>query len=169
MTRSASLVLALAVTMLPAEPLFATSKPSLAPVLAASEGWLNGRASAASLEGKVVIVDVFTFACINCKNVVPNLRAINASRAKDVAIVGIHSPESPYERDRANVVDNLKRQGIVWPVAIDNSFAIWNAYGVSAWPTQLVFDRHGRLRKTIVGDSQDDELNAAISTLVAEK
>lgn len=155
--------------MLPATPLLAQSKPSLAPVLAASEGWLNGRASAESLEGKVVVVDVFTFGCINCKNVVPNLRAVNARRSKDVAIVGIHSPETPYEKDRANVVDNLKHQGIVWPVAIDNSFTLWKAYGVDAWPTQLVFDRHGRLRKTIVGDSQDDELNAAIAALVAEK
>ena len=169
MTRYFPLVLALAVAMLPAAPLAAQSKPSLAPVLAASEGWLNSRASAASLQGKVVVVDIFTFACINCKNVVPNLRAVNARRAKDVAIVGVHSPESPYEKDRANVVDNLRRQGIVWPVAIDNSFTIWNAYGVSAWPTQLVFDRHGTLRKTIVGDSQDDELDVEISMLVAEK
>lgn len=99
----------------------------------------------------------------------PNLRAVNARRSKDVAIVGIHSPETPYEKDRANVVENLKSQGIVWPVAIDTSFTIWNAYGVSAWPTQLVFDRHGRLRKTIVGDSQNDELNVTISELVAEK
>ena len=165
----ASIALALAVAMLPATPLGAQSKPSLAPVLAASEGWLNGHVSPASLAGKVVVVDVFTFGCYNCRNVVPNLRAVNARRSKDVAIVGIHSPETPYEKDRANVVENLKSQGIVWPVAIDTSFTIWNAYGVSAWPTQLVFDRHGRLRKTIVGDSQDDELNVTISELVAEK
>lgn len=165
----ASIALALAVAILPATPLGAQSKPSLEPVLAASEGWLNGHVSPASLAGKVVVVDVFTFGCYNCRNVVPNLRAVNARRSKDVAIVGIHSPETPYEKDRANVVENLKSQGIVWPVAIDNSLTIWNAYGVSAWPTQLVFDRHGRLRKTIVGDSQDDELNVTISELVAEK
>lgn len=83
----------------------------------------------------------------------PNLRAIVERRSHDVAIVGIHSPETPYGKTVRN----------------DNSFALWNAYGVSAWPTQLIFDRHGRWRKTIVGDSQDDDLNVAISALVNEQ
>ncbi|GAC1395979.1 MAG: hypothetical protein NVS2B8_13940 [Vulcanimicrobiaceae bacterium] len=146
----------------------AQTKPTLVPVLGASEGWLNGAATSAGLAKKVVIVDVFTFGCSNCRNVVPNLRALSAKRAADVAIVGIHSPESPYEKDRSNVAESLRRQGITWPVAIDNSFALWRAYGVDAWPTQLIFDRHGRWRKTIVGDSQDAELDAEIDKLVAE-
>ncbi len=147
----------------------AADAPGLAPVLGASEGWLNGTATRASLAGKVVVVDVFTFGCYNCKNVVPALRSIDARDAKDVAVVGIHSPETSYEKDRDNVVRNLRAQGITWPVAIDNSFSIWKAYGVDAWPTQLFFDRHGNLRKTIVGDSQDDELTAEIRKLVAER
>jgi len=141
---------------------------SLAPLLAAREGWLNAPLSAAAVRGKVVLVDVFTFGCINCKNVVPNLRALYRKGDKGLVIVGVHSPETPYEKDRANVAENLKAQGIAWPVAIDNSFAIWNAYGVDAWPTQLLFDRHGRLRRTIVGDSQDGDLDAAIKALLAE-
>jgi len=142
---------------------------TLAPVYAASEGWLNGRLTPADTAGKVVIVDVFTFDCYNCKNVVPNLRALNAKRADDLLIVGIHAPETPFETKRANVIENLRAQGITWPVAIDNSFALWNAYGVDAWPTQLFFDRTGKLRATVVGDSQDDEVNRIVQKLLAER
>lgn len=142
---------------------------TLAPVYGASQGWLNGRLTPADTAGKVVIVDVFTFDCYNCKNVVPNLRALNAKRSNGLVIVGVHSPETPYETQRANVVENLRAQGITWPVAIDNSFAIWNAYGVDAWPTQLFFDRSGRLRATVVGDSQDDAVDRIVQKLLAER
>jgi thiol-disulfide isomerase/thioredoxin len=142
---------------------------TLAPVYAASEGWLNGRITPADTSGKVVIVDVFTFDCYNCKNVVPNLRALNAKKRADLVIVGVHAPETPYETDRAHVVENLRAQGITWPVAIDNAFAIWNAYGVGAWPTQLFFDRSGTLRATIVGDSQDDAVDRIVQKLLAER
>jgi thiol-disulfide isomerase/thioredoxin len=142
---------------------------TLAPVYAASQGWLNGKLTPAGTAGKVVIVDVFTFDCYNCKNVVPNLRALNAKKSDDLVIVGIHSPETPFETNRTNVVANLKTQGITWPVAIDNSFAIWHAYGVDAWPTQLFFDRTGKLRATIVGDSQDDAVDHIVQKLLAEK
>jgi thiol-disulfide isomerase/thioredoxin len=142
---------------------------TLAPVYAAAQGWLNGRLTPADAAGKVVIVDVFTFDCYNCKNVVPNLRALNAKRSNDLLIVGIHSPETPFEKNRDNVIANLRAQGITWPVAIDNSFAIWNAYGVDAWPTQLFFDRSGKLRATIVGDSQDAAVNGIVQKLLAER
>jgi thiol-disulfide isomerase/thioredoxin len=142
---------------------------TLAPVYGASQGWLNGRLTPADTAGKVVIVDVFTFDCYNCKNVVPNLKSLNAKRAEGVVIVGIHSPETPFEANRANVIENLRAQGITWPVAIDNSFAIWHAYDVDAWPTQLFFDRAGKLRASVVGDSQDDEVDRIVQKLLAEK
>jgi thiol-disulfide isomerase/thioredoxin len=142
---------------------------TLGPVYRASQGWLNGRVTPSDTAGKVVIVDVFTFDCYNCKNVVPNLRALDAKRSGDLVIVGVHSPETPFETKRANVVENLSAQGITWPVAIDNSFAIWNAYGVDAWPTQLFFDRTGKLRATVVGDSQDDQVDRIVQKLLAER
>jgi thiol-disulfide isomerase/thioredoxin len=147
----------------------AAATATLAPVYAASQGWLNGRVTPAETAGKVVIVDVFTFDCYNCKNVVPNLRALDAKKSADLLIVGIHSPETPFETNRANVVANLKAQGITWPVAIDNAFAIWHAYGIDAWPTQLFFDRSGKLRATIVGDSQDDAVDRIVQKLLAER
>jgi thiol-disulfide isomerase/thioredoxin len=142
---------------------------TLDPIFRLAGGWLNGRAEPNALQGKVVVLDVFTFDCINCKHVVPNLKALHRRYPDNVAIVGIHAPETSYERERANVASNLARQGIVWPVAIDNAFALWKAYGVDAWPTQLVFDRRGRLRKTIVGEGFDADLDAEIARLVAER
>jgi thiol-disulfide isomerase/thioredoxin len=160
----------LAATLLAGHPANgAASAPTLNPLLHASEGWINGAVRAESLRGKVVLVDVFTFACYNCRNVTPNLRALHRDRAGQVVIVGIHSPETPDEKNRSNVVASFKALGVTWPVAIDNSFALWRAYGVDAWPTQLIFDRHGHWRKTVIGDSQDDVVDAEIARLVAEK
>jgi thiol-disulfide isomerase/thioredoxin len=141
----------------------------LAPVLAAPD-WLNGRVGAADVAGKVVIVDVFTFDCINCKHVLPNLQHLHASvPAGDLTIIGVHAPETPAERERANVVRELARQGVVWPVALDNSFAVWKALDNEYWPTQYIFDRRGGLRRTVVGEGQDDVVNATVRALIAER
>ncbi len=171
MRRSAILAaIAIACIAGPAAPSLAASHAeTLAPVYAATEGWLNGAVSPAVTAGKVVVVDVFTFDCYNCQNVVPNLRALEAKKNPGLVIVGVHAPETPYETNRTNVVKNLRAQGIVWPVAIDNSFAIWNAYGVDAWPTQLFFDRTGKLRATVVGDSQDGAVDRIVQNLLAER
>jgi len=84
---------------------------SLTPLVKASS-WLNGTPSQASLRGKVVLVDVFTFACVNCMNITPNLRSLERAKASDgLTIVGIHSPETAYEHDHSAVVTNLKTLG----------------------------------------------------------
>jgi thiol-disulfide isomerase/thioredoxin len=168
MKRIAALVTALSLPLVFAAG--ASAAPSgLAPVLAASD-WINGRVDAADVAGKVVIVDVFTFDCINCKHVTPNLQRLRASiPARDLTIVGVHAPETPEERERPNVVRELARQGVVWPVALDNSFTIWKALDNEYWPTQYIFDRHGALRRTVVGEGQDDVVNATVRGLIAEK
>jgi thiol-disulfide isomerase/thioredoxin len=138
-------------------------------VLAATD-WLNAKPSAVSVRGKVVLLDFYTFGCFNCKNTEPNLRALYRTKSRsDLVILGVHSPETSMERDRNNLVQSLKEQGIAWPVAVDNDFAIWNAYGVEAWPTQMIFDRSGRLQKVIVGDSQDQAVDAEVDALIAQK
>jgi thiol-disulfide isomerase/thioredoxin len=147
----------------------AGAAPTLEPVERYTD-WLAARPTAAELRGKVVLVDIFTFACYNCKNVTPNLRALYRDhRSGDLAIIGIHTPETAYESDRKNVVANLKALGIVWPVAIDNDKTLWNAYDTEYWPTQLIFDRHGILRKTVIGDSQDQLVDDTVAQLLAEK
>jgi hypothetical protein len=81
----------------------------------------------------------------------------------------VHSPETTFERVRGTLIASTKVQGVAWPVAIDNDFQIWNAFSVRAWPTQLIFDRAGRLRATIVGDSQDAQVDAWVSRLIQER
>jgi len=136
-------------------------------LLALGSAWINGWVTAPDLQGKGVVLDVFTVDCYNCQNVVPTLRTLySKDRARGLRVIGIHAPETPAERSRPYVEQSLKRQGIVWPVVIDNDFALWHAYNVQAWPTQLFFDRHGKLRKVIVGDSQDEEVRAEVESLL---
>jgi thiol-disulfide isomerase/thioredoxin len=149
-------------------PAAAQGGPSLDSVLASTD-WLNGRPTQSDVRGKVVVLDFYTFDCINCKHVEPNLRALYGTTSRrDVVILSVHSPETPFERDRSNLKASMKTQGVVWPVAVDNEFKIWNSYGVSAWPTQLIFDRKGALRQTIVGEGQDDLVNSTVRDLVAQ-
>jgi len=133
-----------------------------------SKSWLNGKPSRSDLRGKVVLVDVFTFDCINCQNITPNLRALAAHKREDLAIIGIHTPETPIEHEHGEVVSHLATLGVTWPVTIDNEFALWNAYHIEFWPTQMLFDRRGKLRKVIIGDSQDAAVNAAVNALLRE-
>jgi thiol-disulfide isomerase/thioredoxin len=145
------------------------SSSGLDPVLAATD-WLNGRVADGDVAGKVVVVDVFTFDCINCKHVVPTLKRLHADVSPtDLQIIGVHAPETSTERERSNVIRELARQGIVWPVALDNSFTIWKALGNEYWPTQYIFDRRGALRRTVVGEGQDDAVTSTIHALVAER
>lgn len=132
--------------------------------------WINGPLSRDALRGKVVLVDVFTFDCINCKNITPNLRKLARAKVDDgLAIVGIHSPETAYEHDRGEVVRHLRELGITWPVAIDNDFALWKRYDIAYWPTQMLFDRRGKLRTVVIGDSQDAAVDAAVDRLLRER
>jgi thiol-disulfide isomerase/thioredoxin len=161
--------LALAVALTPAASRPAAAAPTLEPLERYAD-WISARPAASDLRGKVVLVDIFTFACYNCKNVTPNLRALyRAHKSGGLTIVGIHTPETPYESDRKNVVANLATLGIVWPVAVDNDKTLWNAYDTEYWPTQLIFDKHGVLRKSVIGDSQDDIVDDTIAKLLAEK
>jgi thiol-disulfide isomerase/thioredoxin len=145
------------------------AQSAFGPLLSATQ-WLADRPTAASFAGKVVIVDIFTFDCINCKHVVPGLRVLRRKySAQDLLIVGIHTPETPYERERPNVERALAAQSITWPVAIDNDDRLSNAYGAEYWPTQLIFDRHGALRKTIIGEGRDAEVASTVAALVAER
>lgn len=138
-------------------------------VLAATD-WLNSKPTSQVVRGKVVVLDFYTFGCINCKHTQPNLRALYRDKSRnDLVILSVHSPETSVERSRENLLASLKDQGVVWPVAVDNDYAIWNAYNVTAWPTQMIFDRAGHLRKTIVGDSQDDVVDATIDSLIRER
>jgi thiol-disulfide isomerase/thioredoxin len=136
--------------------------------LLSAGNWLNGTPTHDSIRGKVVLVDVFTFDCYNCKNITPNLRTLSKEKRDGLAIVGIHTPETSIERDHDQVVQHLRTLGVTWPVAVDNSYALWKAYNVEYWPTQMIFDRRGKLRKVVIGDSQDQTVNDTINALLRE-
>jgi len=134
----------------------------------AAASWLNGRPSVSDLKGRVVLLDVFTFECSNCVRVTPNLKRLYRTYLRsNLAIVAVHTPEVPsYQSRVAYLAEQTREAGLPWPIAIDNDYRIWRAYGISAWPTQLVFDREGRLRKTVIGDSQDEDVVSAVKALL---
>jgi thiol-disulfide isomerase/thioredoxin len=145
----------------------AATSPSLRSLTLAT-GWLGTPPALDRLRGRVVLVDVFTFECINCIRITPNLKRLYAMYARsEIEIIAVHTPEVPsYQRSANYVAREAHAAMLPWPIALDNDQRIWDAYGVNAWPTQLVFDRNGHLRATIIGDSQDERVNAAVRSLV---
>ena len=169
MTRRALLSAVLATPLLAGGALLPPPRSDLEPILAAKD-WLGQPPPKARLLGRVVLLDIFTFECVNCVRVTPNLKTLYSEYSRSVLeIVAVHTPEVPsYQSRIAYLAQQTRAAELPWPIAIDNDYRIWNAYGVSAWPTQFVFDKNGRLRNTIVGDSQDDAIDSAIRKLVVQ-
>ena len=145
-----------------------------APELRGIEGWLNTPAgkpvSIAGLRGKVVIVDFWTYSCINCLRTLPHLKAWDrAYRDEGLAIVGIHSPEFAFERVPENVRSAVRRLGVGYPVGLDNDFATWRAYDNQYWPAKYVIDRNGRVRYTHFGEGEYEETEDWIRRLLGER
>lgn len=140
-----------------------------APALAAGT-WINsGALTLGALRGRVVVVDFWTFGCYNCRNTLPALKRFDATyRDKGLTIVGVHTPESDYERDIANVRRAVRKYGVAYPVLTDNSYATWNAYGTGAWPTTVILDKQGRVRFRHVGEGYYGEMDEVIRKLLAE-
>ena len=133
--------------------------------------WINSEPlTLKSLHGRVVLIEFWTFACYNCRNVLPSLRKWDAQyRDRGLTIIGVHTPELDFERD----IDQLRREvaklGIKYPVVTDQDYSTWKAYGVEAWPTLFVLDKQGRVRWTHVGEGYYDETEQVIKKLLAEE
>lgn len=122
-----------------------------------------------SLKGKVVLVDFWTYSCINCIRTYPFLRSIYEKYAdKGLVIVGVHTPEFAFEKDPKNVGDEIAKNGIAYPVALDPEYGTWNAYANNSWPAEYLFDRQGRLRRAHFGEGAYDESESAIRDLLME-
>jgi thiol-disulfide isomerase/thioredoxin len=136
----------------------------------AGERWINsGPLTMQALRGRVVMVEFWTFDCINCRNVIPQLRGWYERYEKDgFTIVSVHSPEFFWEKSYDNVVSATKKLGVRYPVVQDNDFAIWNRWGVRAWPTMIVIDRKGIVRYRHIGEGEYDATEAMIRRLLAE-
>jgi thiol-disulfide isomerase/thioredoxin len=135
-----------------------------------SDTWINSPPlDWDALRGKVVMVEFWTFDCINCRHVIPYLKGMdNDYRAQGLTIVGVHSPEFDYERELSNVKEAVEKMGIRYPVAIDNDFANWNRYRNRAWPTLYLVDKRGRIRYTHVGEEGYDQTRQWIERLLME-
>jgi cytochrome c biogenesis protein CcdA/thiol-disulfide isomerase/thioredoxin len=116
--------------------------------------WINSRPlSLPGLRGKVVLVDFWTYSCINCLRTLPYLKAWDARyRSKGLVILGIHTPEFAFEHDRGNVSAAVERLGVRYPVALDNDYGTWEAYSNNYWPADYLVDQAGRIRDVHFGE-----------------
>ncbi len=159
-----------------AQPLRTAATPLTLPVegvlpdLAGATTWLNSPPlSAQALRGKVVLIDFWTFGCINCQRALPYVRAW-AEKYKDqgLVVIGVHSPEFAFERK----VDNVKRAardlGLAFPIAIDNEFAIWRSFSNQYWPAHYFVDAQGRIRFHHFGEGEYERSEQVIRQLLDE-
>ena len=140
------------------------------PSLDGATAWLNSPPlSRENLRGKVVLVDFWTYSCINCIRTMPYLRAWwQRYRDDGLVIIGVHAPEFAFEKDIGNVRQAVRDLGIGYPVAVDNDYAIWSAFGNSYWPAHYFIDARGRVRYHHFGEGNYEESERVIQQLLAE-
>ena len=147
---------------LPVEPLH--------PSLAGATGWLaSPPLTLEGLRGKVVLVDFWTYSCINCLRTLPYVRAWARTYASQgLVVIGVHAPEFEFEHDPQRVRKALQDLDVDWPVAIDDDFAIWHSFRNQAWPALYFIDAQGRVRHHQLGEGHYAESEQAIRQLLAE-
>jgi thiol-disulfide isomerase/thioredoxin len=155
-----------------AEPFFAKPSTTAAPLRAIDSAgpWLNTPPlKAEQLRGKVVLVDFWTYSCINCLRTLPYVRAW-AQRYKDagLVVVGVHTPEFDFEKLPANVQKATTQLHIDYPVVMDSDFAVWNAFGNRAWPALYFVDAQGRVRHRQYGEGKYEAAEQLIRQLLTE-
>ena len=143
-----------------------------APELVGVDPWFNTPGGEplrlAALRDRVVLLEFWTFACVNCRRTLPFLREIHRQYQPDLTVVGVHSPEFAFERSVQNVERAVQEHGLEYSVGLDNEFAAWNAYGNRFWPTTYLIDRTGQIRYTHIGEGNYGRTETAIRTLLAE-
>lgn len=140
------------------------------PELNGAVAWLNSPPlTRASLRGKVVVVDFWTYSCINCLRSLPYIEAW-AQKYKDhgLVVLGVHSPEFAFEKDVDNVKRALVSLGVTYPVAVDSNLAIWQAFNNEYWPAHYFIDGEGRIRAHHFGEGEYDKSERIIQTLLRE-
>lgn len=139
------------------------------------QDWINSRPlELAGLEGRVVLLDFWTYGCWNCRRSVPWLETLTARfPAEALVVVGVHTPEFKHEADPAGVRRQVRALGLRHPVMLDNDFSYWEAMGSRHWPTFYLIDKSGRVRQRVIGEVRPDSGKAAalesrIRVLLAE-
>ncbi len=141
-----------------------------APAFAGIDRWLNSEPlRQEALRGKVVLVDFWTYTCINCVGTLPYVKSWHAKyKDQGLVVVGVHTPEYPFERSTSNVEGAIKRFGITYPVAQDNGYATWRAFDNQFWPAVYLIDKKGRIVYRHFGEGQYQETEQAIKALLAQ-
>ncbi|MGI8670798.1 MAG: thioredoxin-like domain-containing protein [Aridibacter sp.] len=141
-----------------------------APELKGGVGWLNTDKplSIVGLKGKVILLDFWTYGCVNCIHIIPDLKKLEEKYADQLVVIGVHSAKFDNEKNTENIRQIILRYGIEHPVVNDADFAIWNAYAVRAWPTQVLIDPQGYVIGIATGEGNYEILDEAISETVAE-
>lgn len=154
------------------EPTLGTKLPlgPLAPELIVGGTWFNSQPlTLAALKGKVVIIDFWTYSCINCQRTFPYLKQWHEKYTdKGLVIIGVHAPEFEFEKSQKNVQQALDDFGITYPVMQDNDFATWRAYDNHYWPAKYFIDKDGRIRYTHFGEGEYDKSEEIIQELLKE-
>jgi thiol-disulfide isomerase/thioredoxin len=132
--------------------------------------WINSEPlTLRQLRGQVVLIDFWTYSCINCLRTLPHVKAwYRTYRNRGLVVLGVHTPEFAFEHVPGNVEGAVQRLGIKYPVALDNDYATWNAFQNQYWPAKYLVDRQGHLRYYHPGEGQYDETEARIRTLLGE-
>ena len=141
-----------------------------APEFAGTQQWINSEPlTIESLRGKVVLIDFWTYSCINCIRTLPFLQTWHERYAdEDLVIVGVHTPEFNFEKVYDNVVDATVAMGVAWPVVQDNDFVVWDSYSNRFWPAKYLIDKDGVIRYRHFGEGKYAETEEQIRALLAE-
>jgi thiol-disulfide isomerase/thioredoxin len=148
----------------------ALSTHAQAPDFTGANRWYNSPPLAIdALRGKVVLVEFWTRECINCAHVLPHTKALYDAYGKDgLVVVGVHTPEYEEEHDAVALQAALRQYQITWPVAVDNDYRIWNAYGNRYWPAVYLIDRDGRLVYRHVGEGNYEQIEQRVRELLGK-
>jgi cytochrome c biogenesis protein CcdA/thiol-disulfide isomerase/thioredoxin len=140
------------------------------PDLTGADSWINSKPlTSADLRGKVVLIDFWTYSCINCLRTLPYLKAwYEKYKGDGLVIIGVHTPEFAFEKSLANVQKAVTDLGITYPVAVDSSYKIWNAFQNRYWPAHYFIDRKGRIRHHHFGEGEYSESEDIIRQLLSE-
>ena len=157
------------------EPAVVETLPELpvlgtAPEFAGITAWLNSEVlSMDELRGRPVLIDFWTYGCINCIRTLPHVRAWHDAYAPHgLVVVGVHTPEFQFEYVEENVRESLPARGVIWPVAMDNGYKTWRAYQNRFWPHKFLIDQDGRIRYHKIGEGAYQDTEKAIRALLAE-
>lgn len=131
--------------------------------------WLNAERplSLRELRGKIVLLDFWTYCCINCMHIIPDLKRLEKKYANEIVVIGVHSAKFTAERDTDNIRQAILRYGIEHPVVNDRDLEVWRQYGVNAWPTVMLIDPAGKLVGSLSGEGVYDPFDALIATVIA--